>query len=211
MLLTFLKYSIYLYHIAINAFSTCCFLSYGTNFVLFILFLFSSFSFFSFLSSFSKHLVEQLKQAVPNNNEIENHHDGVRDDSLGTSSSACIEGDGHDFSFIEVNNACICLGITSLYTLGDGVDRPMMYEAALNSVFQQLVVAMTGSLQRRAQRRAERQVAEDYDEDDEEMDELCNESEVELLYFLHECIGAVIRTHGKYLSEESVHRVMEAL
>ena len=88
----------------------------------------------------------------------------------------------------------------------------MMDEAALNSVFQQLVVAMTGSLQRRAQRRAERQVAEDYDEDDEEMDELCNESEVELLYFLHECIGAVIRTHGKYfLSEESEHRVMEAL
>ena len=53
------------------------------------------------------------------------------------------------------------------------------------------------ALQRRATRKAERIVAEDYDEDDEEMDELCNQSEVNLLYLLHECIGAVIRTHGK--------------
>jgi importin-5 len=73
---------------------------------------------------------------------------------------------------------------------------PMLDENLLQATFQQLVVAMQGSLQRRAQRRAERVVAEDYDEDDAEMDELCNESEVELLYFLHECIGAVIRTHG---------------
>jgi len=73
----------------------------------------------------------------------------------------------------------------------------MLDNNAIQSIFQMLVKAMNGSLQRRATRKAERVVAEDYDEDDEEMDELCNQSEGHLLYLLHECIGAVIRTHGK--------------
>ena len=88
---------------------------------------------------------------------------------------------------------------------------PMLDAQSLQFVFQQLVVAMRGSLQRRQTRKSERQVAEDYDEDDEEMDELCNQSEVELLYFLHESIGAVIRTHGNSFLPAFVQEVLPLL
>jgi hypothetical protein len=91
--------------------------------------------------------------------------------------------------------ACRPAGVTK-ETTDFSNSVPMLDAQSLQQTFKQLVIAMRSSLQRRQTRKAERQVAEDYDEDDAEMDELCNESEVELLYFLHEAIGAVIRTHG---------------
>eukprot|EP00946_MAST-07B_sp_MAST-7B-sp1_P002315 g2315.t1 len=73
---------------------------------------------------------------------------------------------------------------------------PMLDAAGLNSIFAILAKTMKLSLQRRAVRIAERKVAEDYDEEDAEMEELANEAEAELLYILHESIGAVIKTHS---------------
>jgi hypothetical protein len=73
---------------------------------------------------------------------------------------------------------------------------PMLDASGLSSIFGMLVKSMRASLQRRAVRIAERKVAEDYDEEDMEMEELANEAEAELLYILHESIGAVIKTHG---------------
>ena len=84
----------------------------------------------------------------------------------------------------------------------------MLDEPGLDSIFAMLAKSMKASLQRRAVRIAQRKVAEDYDEEDEEMEELANEAEAELLYFLHESIGAVIRTHGNSFLPAFMKEVM---
>lgn len=67
--------------------------------------------------------------------------------------------------------------------------------AHLKEMTVRLSAVMQGSLQRRSVRIAERRVAEDHDETDMEMEELANQSEEELLYIVHEAVGALIRTH----------------
>ena len=85
---------------------------------------------------------------------------------------------------------------------------PMMDATQLKTIFSSVVKSMRQSLQRRAVRKAARAVAEDFDEEDAEMDELANESEHELLFYLHEAIGAVVKTHGNTFLPAFTEEVM---